>query len=845
MRIGIDMLAVQSPHHGARGIGRYSANLVASLLARDDDHEYILYVHDDLPTNRVPESPRASVRLIRPRWELGEIMAPSMDRLVSMNSDGLDLYLVLSPFEKWAHYTPPTRHPDGPRMVSVVYDLIPFLFQNEMHVDAGLMRHYHVLETLTRYDALLAISEATRNDCLNVLRVPPDRVVSISGATNSTFFVPDFSPPSDSVLQTFSDLGIDRPFVLNVGGLDTRKNTWNLIDAWGDLPQRFRDNFQLVLTFAIDYWGRQSLMEQARNRGLGDSLVVTGEVSDETLLTLYQRCAVFALPSLYEGFGLPILEAMHCGAAVLAGNNSSQIEVVGDAGMLVDASDRLDIGAKLAAMLDDPEHARLLGDRGLVQAAGFSWERTARLALDVITKPQFEDRTVKRLRFDRGHSRKPTIAFFSPLPPRKSGVSDYSAFLLEGLAESYTIDLFHDSGYLPEPAIGSAGSMCCDYRLFDRVASAKDYHAIVYQMGNSWYHSYMYPLLLRHRGLVTLHDFCLAGFHLHYGHAKGMGMSFIANQLKEWYPEDIDEIENTLPGWPTNWEDIVRDCARRGWHLNRAVLDASDCMVVHSPWCESQVQKSSPKYSDKVILIPHGIHPKRTSASEKSALRDRYNLPQDALLVSSFGFIHPDKMSPQALDAFVTIAANDPKALFVFVGEEADGGEVRRHASALGLNDRVRFLGRQPAEAFAQLISVSDVGVNLRLPPTNGETSGALLNLLACGVPTVVTDVATFSDYPETVVRKVRWETDGQHGLLRAMLGLAQDQAAREALGRSAWRYVDEYHDWSRVTRQYVEAIERCHEIRVAGRVASRPVRSRGFTPSSAAAGEAETRRLT
>ena len=424
----------------------------------------------------------------------------------------------------------------------------------------------------------------------------------------------------------------------------------------------------------------------------------------------------------------------------------------------------------------------------------------------------------QRLRFDRGHTRKPCIAFFSPLPPRKSGVSDYSAFLLEELRKTYRIDLFHDTGYVPDPALGSHEFMSCDYRLFDRVAAAKNYHAIVYQMGNSWYHSYMYPLMLRHRGLVTLHDFCLAGFHLHYGHARGQGKSMIANELKQWYPEDLDLIEETLASWPESWEDIVRDCARKGWYLNRAVLDAAESMVVHSPWCEAQVRRSSPEYSDKVQVIPHGIHPKRTTEARRAAIRDRYHLPHDALIVASFGFVHPDKMSPEALDAFVTIARDDPKALFVFVGEEADGGEVRRHAAKLGLNDRVRFLGRQPADAFAELISVTDVGVNLRLPPTNGETSGALLNLLASGVATVVTDVATFSDYPADVVRKVRWETDGPDGLLHAMRGLATDRLAREALGRAAWSYVDEYHEWSRVARDYVEAIERCHEARVASR---------------------------
>src|SRR6202034_3301666 len=109
-------------------------------------------------------------------------------------------------------------------------------------------------------------------------------------------------------------------------------------------------------------------------------------------------------------------------------------------------------------------------------------------------------------------------------------------------------------------------------------------------------------------------------------------------------------------------------------------------------------------------------------------------------------------------------------------------------AWALGLADRVRFLGRQPAADYDDLIAATDVGVNLRLPPTNGETSAALLNLLASGVATVVTDVATFADYPDTVVRKVRWdEARGPEALRQALFSLASDRTARQAFGSAAW----------------------------------------------------------
>jgi hypothetical protein len=173
------MLAVQSPQNGQRGIGRYSRQLVSALLSRDDGHEYFLYAHAGLPTTRIPSAPHARLRLID---DDGMGATHHVDRLAHANPDGLDSLVVLSPFELWSGYCPPTRPEDGLKMAAIVYDLIPFLFPNEEAPGRALMRHYRVLEDLRRYDALLAISEATRQDTLRLLGLPGDRVTTIGGA---------------------------------------------------------------------------------------------------------------------------------------------------------------------------------------------------------------------------------------------------------------------------------------------------------------------------------------------------------------------------------------------------------------------------------------------------------------------------------------------------------------------------------------------------------------------------------------------------------------------------------------------------------------------------------------
>jgi glycosyltransferase involved in cell wall biosynthesis len=360
--------------------------------------------------------------------------------------------------------------------------------------------------------------------------------------------------------------------------------------------------------------------------------------------------------------------------------------------------------------------------------------------------------------------------------------------------------------------------MCCDARLFPRRAAVLDYRGLVYQMGNSRFHRFLYKAMQRYPGVVTLHDFCLAGFHLLYGHHNlGREREFIRGELMRDHPDQAQAIAELLDTPPWDRETIARTCAERGWYLNRAVIAGAEQVIVHSPWCLDRVRDGAPELAERVVVIPHGMWPRSPSAEERAAIRARFDIPRDALMIASFGFVHPDKMSPEALDAFGAVARSDPSALFVFAGEEADDGAVRRHAAALGLSSRVRFLGRQPMSDFTDLIAASDIGVNLRRPPTNGETSGALLYLLASGVATIVTDVATFSDYPASAVWKVRWESEGFRGLERALAALAADRDARAALGREARAHVREHHEWSRVARSYVEVIERCHARRMAG----------------------------
>ena len=160
----------------------------------------------------------------------------------------------------------------------------------------------------------------------------------------------------------------------------------SLLAAFARLPEEVRRGHQLVIACRLPQGQRRRLQHLAADLGVGRQLVLTGEVADTTLRSLYQSCTVFVFSSLYEGFGLPILEALHCGAAVVAGMNSAQPEVVGEAGVLTDVGDPEELAQTLARVLQDPPLLQTLRARARPQSEKFHWEETAARALEGCTQ---------------------------------------------------------------------------------------------------------------------------------------------------------------------------------------------------------------------------------------------------------------------------------------------------------------------------------------------------------------------------------------------------------------------------------------------------------------------------
>ncbi|HSP64513.1 MAG TPA: glycosyltransferase family 1 protein, partial [Pyrinomonadaceae bacterium] len=210
------------------------------------------------------------------------------------------------------------------------------------------------------------------------LHVKADRVRVTPYAPRSGFQ----AVPAEQAKQTKQRLGIEDEFVLFVGTVEPRKNLLTLVRAFDQILRQTSRRPQLVVVGA-EGWLMDELIAFIKQSSISDRLRLTGYLNDDDLRALYSSCAVFVYPSIYEGFGLPPLEAMACGAPVIASNIATFRETLGSAAQLVEPNDVEALARSIVEILDDEDRRRALSRRGLEQAAKFSWERTAQLTLEV------------------------------------------------------------------------------------------------------------------------------------------------------------------------------------------------------------------------------------------------------------------------------------------------------------------------------------------------------------------------------------------------------------------------------------------------------------------------------
>lgn len=399
MKLVIDLQACQSPDGRIRGVGRYCMSLARAMAIDPRGHEIWLALNGAMPesvvqirdmfedviprhrvvaweglaatASRFPENRVRSLVAEALREEFIESLAPDVVLTASMIDGWVDSVVTSVPVASAA------------LQAAIVFDLIPLVMPAAYLRQPGQEAWYREkLAHLGRCDVLLGISTSTCTEVVELMGVKPDRVVNISAAVGAEFVRLPHAADHRHVGRKF---GISRPFIMYAGGFDVRKNLSRLIEAFARLPQSVRQGHQLVLVGNIDVIERDELTLVREAAGLGDDeLVFTGFVSDQELIKLYNACALYMFPSEHEGFGLPALEAMSCGAVVMGANATSLPEVIGHASALFDPFDIDAIrGAMEKGLLDETFRQTMRQHAGR-QVERFSWKASAAAAWNAI-----------------------------------------------------------------------------------------------------------------------------------------------------------------------------------------------------------------------------------------------------------------------------------------------------------------------------------------------------------------------------------------------------------------------------------------------------------------------------
>jgi glycosyltransferase involved in cell wall biosynthesis len=374
MRIGINALFLQQP---TTGMGQHLLHLLEGLDSLEEkDQQYMLLAprFRRAYTVRAPQlSDRfRQVEVVSALARLGENVEKVWWEQVGIVLAGTREHVDLLHCPYWSN---PVWSP-WPTVVTI-HDVIQFVLPEYKWRKISRVYFGLVSAGARRADAVITVSECSKRDIVKLLDLAPERIHVIGNAVDGSLF-----PVRDAWLlaNVRERYGIGPRYVLYFGGFDMRKNVPRLIEAYGLLPEPLRREYQLVIAGRYARLGHPLYpdpRETVRRLGLDANVVFTGQIREQDKAPLFSAATVFAFPSLYEGFGMPVLEAMACGTPVVTSNVSALPEVAGDAGLLVDPYDTQAISAALAELLESQARRDEMARRGLERARRFTWPQVA------------------------------------------------------------------------------------------------------------------------------------------------------------------------------------------------------------------------------------------------------------------------------------------------------------------------------------------------------------------------------------------------------------------------------------------------------------------------------------
>jgi glycosyltransferase involved in cell wall biosynthesis len=750
-----DLQGVQSRAHGERGIARYVGELAAAI-ARDHADRVSFLLNPDLPFPPTIEPLAGRARLAR------SDAAPPADASVLH---------VGSPFEDVSieRLWPAWAHRRGMRLAVTLYDLIPAVFPEIYLAEQPALRWYKGrLAFVRNADRILAISEATARDAVERLSVNPEKVVVVGAGVSEKFRPPRSHADAFTAVRAAVP-ELEPGYVLYTGGIEPRKNLDRLLSAYAALPEGLRVRHPLVVVCRVMPREREALKAQLRELGIAGRVWFPGFVADDALVTLYQACALFVFPSLYEGFGLPIAEAMACRAPVIAARTSSLTELVTEEAALFDPRSVRSIRETMERCLADEALRMRLGEHRLPDR--YRWPRVAERTVAVYDELEHLRRRPRRRRL--------RIAYVSPLPPQRSGIAEYSFRLLAELVEHCDVDAFVDGAF--EGAQAPPGVPIARVERFTRARRARGgYDGVIYALGNSEFHAQALALLRREPGVVLAHDVRLTGLYAWCAARRpDLEPRRFHDILQEMYGDRVPP-EVVAHGWLD-----LEDADRLGVYMAREVIGRSERYLVHSHYAAQLARlDADPRDQEKIDTTSFAFPAPEGFQRDESSRGP---------IVATFGMVAEVKQITKIMEAFRHLSVHHPDAVLGIVGPFLAEGERERYvrqAAELDIGDRVRITGELDPARFRTWLNRCTVAVQLR-SASNGESPASVADCLAAGAPTIVTSLGAAREFPDDCVVSVERAITPE-ALSDTISQLLADSRRRKALSAAGRAYAGE-----------------------------------------------------
>lgn len=812
MRIAIDLQGLQSESR-FRGIGRYTRAITKSLikLSKEKDYEIILIGNGGFPVKELidefaPLVGRDAIKFWLPpgpcAFEQVENHKNNANakviREAFFRSHKPDVIYVPAMFEGYQDDSvlSVNEFDLNTPVVTTLYDLIP-LHNSAQYLDPNPNYKKFYLEKISYLKAckkLLSISEFSKKEGEEFFSEKSNDIINVSTACDDIFKVVDLNEEEIGSLK--AKFKIVKPFIMYSGGADERKNLPALIQALSELPLELRKKYDFVIAGKLSDFDKDTLRHHAKKYKLEHmSLILTGYISDEDLVHLYNICKLFIFPSWHEGFGLPALEALACGAVVIGAGNTSLPEVIGIEEALFDPFSVPDITNKIVNVLTDDDLYRDLKEKGILRAHAFSWDRSAEVALQAIEQV-FND----KLQFDSEpkNPEKKKLAFFTPLSPARSGIALYSEELLPALTRYYDIDVVIDKNQSADKSEAGYKTISVD----EFLDQAESYQRIVYQMGNSVFHEYMHDILEIYPGIVCMHDFYLSNY-FRYKETQSGFDNIWSDQLlaSHGYGALIERAsanddEKIMYQYPSNFN----------------VLSSATSVIVHSDHARKLAKQW---YYNSGSLDWERIPLLRDApvSQDKQAARSQLGISEDKILMCSFGLLDHSKLNHLLIEALgISLANKDRNIKLVFVGEL--GGHYQTTIESLikkySLENVVEITGWASNELYRQYLIAADIAVQLR-SLSRGETSAAVLDCMNYGLATIVNANGSMAELPEDKIVKLVDDFE-INDLVDAIDKLCLDKPFRVNLGNLAYQFIATEHSPTKCAESCFEHIEAGYE---------------------------------